>query len=330
MTQEKSIFEIRRHPLLGAILLCILMSGLYVAYLIWGVRTPAENIVTPSPLSEWLWHWQKMHPVWSYIIIGCSTAFLGVKLGQLVSRYNLYGTTTHLPMELFPLLMFGVMVNISSLSSIVVVGLVIYSLSKFFGSYRAANCAGSLLSGTMALGGVALLYPPAVVLWSVVPFMVIFFDRTLREVIVTFFGLLVTPFLYIYVRWIMGGDFWDEIVSFMSLISTHNGYNIIDSFYGVSVVMLTLVLYMMINAVFAISLLENTVKAKHRIRLIVIYAIASIGMIMVPSADTSTFGIIAISAAVLIPVTLLKFGRLISFIMYLAILVCCALTLAGF
>ncbi len=330
MTSQKSILEIRRHPLLTAILLGVVFSVVCALYLALGEAHEFERVVSLSMLDGGIYSWQLNHRLISYIFIGCVIAYLSIKMGQLSARYNLYGVTTHLSMELFPLLLMGVMINASSLRGVMVVMLVIFSLARYMGSYRAANCAGALLSGGFALGAAALLYPPAILLWGVVPVMVVLFDRTMREVIVAHVSLLFVPFACLYIRWLGGADFAAMVGEFLGKITLSSGFSILDSFRGVTIVMLALVLYMTINAIFAISLLENTVKAKRRLRLVVIYALASVAMMALPSADSLIFWIFAIPAALLIPVTMLKVGRLISFILYVALFVGVALTIFGF
>lgn len=329
MSLKKYIIEIRYHSLLSAILVGIIFSSVYTVHLFWGQPHEFENITSSSLLSNWVYYWQLEYKLLSTILTGGIMAYLAIKLGQMTLRYNLYGVTSYLSMELYPLLVMGVMINVSSLKMAFVSILILFSISRYMSSYRAVNCAGALLSGGFALGGAALMYPPAILLWLVTPVMVVLFDRTTREVIVAIVALLIVPFAAIYIEWLMGGDFLDLVGDFIAAITSKSGFSILDSFNGVSIIMLALILYMTINAIFAISLLENTVKAKRRLRLISVYAVTSIAMLMLPSADSSVFGLFAISSSLLIPITMIKLGRMMSLILFVALLVGMALTIFG-
>lgn len=306
------------------------LSAFYAIYLWIGEVSDPEQVVCESMVARWIYGWQLEYKLITSIMIGGTVGLLSVKLGQLASRYNLYGFSSHMAMELYPLLLMAIMVNVSSLKGCIVASLILFSMARYFKSYRAANCAGELLNGGVALGGVALLYPPAIVLWAVVPVMVMLFDRTLREVIVAHLALLIVPFAYIYIKWLWGGDLSELFGELLTSITYSSGFSIVDSFSIVSIVMLALVLYVTINAMFFISTLENTVKAKRRLRLIAIYALVTIIMAVIPSADSSTFGLLAIPASILIPIIMSRLGRAMSFIIYITLYVGVILTFLRF
>ncbi len=329
MVAQKSILEVRRHPLMSAILISISLSLIYTLRLAFAPYSQFESIVAPALLGGGIDTWQSEHPVWAYIIVGVSVALLSIKLSQLVSRFNLYGSTTHLPMELLPLLLMGLMLTTASLRMTLVATLIAYSISRFFRSYRAANSSSTLISGAMALGVVTLLYPPTIALWVVVPFMLVTFERTTREVIVTWVGVLLPPFTYLYIKWLMGAEFGAEAARYWSMIASQSGYSVLDSFDGVVIVTFALVLYVTINSIFAISMLDNTVKGRRRLKLLALYGVAAIAMLLIPSSDTSTFSLIAIPLAMLTPVAMVNFGRLMSFIIYVALFICAAAAMCG-
>ncbi len=334
MNSKKVIIEIRYHSLLRAMLIGVGLSSIYAAYLWLCSPSIDESVVSSSEVSDWIYCWQTEHEVLSYVLVGFIVAYISIKLGQIASRFNLYGVSSHLPMELYAPILMGVMINVSSLRMALLSLLILFSISRYMNSYKAANCAGSLLSGSLALGCAVLLYPPAILLWIVVPVMLILFDRTLREAIVATVALLFAPFTYLYIKWFLGGDFQYLVTEFISTIIAKSGFSIIDSFGTLSsipsIIILVLILYMTIVAMFAISTLDNTVKAKRRVRLVVAYAIVSIAMIALPSADCSVFGLIAIPSSLLIPITMIRLRRKMAFTIYLALYIGIALAFCRF
>ncbi|MFR9602317.1 MAG: hypothetical protein SNG02_00415 [Rikenellaceae bacterium] len=323
MSSEKTIIDIKHHSLMGAIMISVVVSAIYSLYLRMGALNNFETIVTPSVAGDWVYGWQLRNPILSAIIVGLGGAILSIKLGQIASRFNLYGTTTNLTMEIHPLLVMGIMVNVSSLRVLIISLLLLYSISRLFKAYRASNRAGFIVRGAIAMGLTATLYPPMIVLCGIMPFMLILFERTLREAIVTLFAILIVPFTQLYITWLIWDvSFVDSITQFTDSLFIDNDFTLLDSFNGVTIIMLALVLYTSINALFTISLLENTIKARRRLKVIGLYAVAIGLTLLFPSCDTSTFGILALPASLLIPITLLKFSRLISFIIYISFFIC--------
>ncbi len=321
MTPEKTIFEVRQHSLMGAILIAISLSIASVLYLTFASFEPCEMVVSPSAIGGWIERWQMEHPIISFFIILSGVMCIAIKVAQLTSRFSLYGVTSRLPMELYPILSVGVGVNCASLKSMIVSLLITLSMMRFVSSYRNSNSAGVLLGGSMSLGLATLIYPPTFLLWGVVPFVLIIFERTMREVIVAAVSLLIVPVGYIYIQWLMGASFADELSRFFRLIISSSGYSIIDSFNLATVAIFGLLLYLAINATLVISLLENTIKARRRLKVISIYALILGLMLFVPSSDSSAYALMVIPLSVLAPVSLLKFGRLVSFTIYLLIFV---------
>ncbi len=327
MAPEKQILEVRRHSLMTSIIIAISISIVGALYLAFAPFERYERVVAESVLGGWIDAWQVAHPVLSLIIVGVGMVYVSIKLSQLVSRFNLYGTTSHLTLELFPLLSIGVMVNEASLKVFVVVALVAYSLMRYVSSYRNANAVGVLLSGSLALGAVALLYPPAIVLWGVVPCLLVIFERTLREVIVAICSLAIVPFAYIYTRWFLGDDFCDVWREFVGRIVADSGYSLFESYSVGMLVFSGVLLFVSITAVFAVSLLENTVKARHRLRIVILYWVAVAVMFSLPSVDSTIFAISAIPLSILMPIAMLKFGRGVSFIIYILLFVLSAVVM---
>ncbi|MFI3302903.1 MAG: hypothetical protein SNH35_05770 [Rikenellaceae bacterium] len=322
MIVENSIFEVRRHSRLGAVIVAATLSIVAVLYLSLVPCSGFESIVSPSVWGSAVDGWQVAHPVWSSIFLWFLITYLSVKLGQLVSRYDLYGSKSYLTMEFFPMLSVGLAVNVASLRGVLVAMLVTYSLIRYASSYRNANCVGVLLSGSVALGVAVLLYSPAIVLWGVVPFVLVIFERTIREVIVAMVSLLIVPFAYIYSLWVMGGDFGCELSRFVGLIVVDSGYSVWASLSVVAICVVGIVLCLTINSALIISLLENTIKARRRLKIVAIYAVAIAAMLAMPSSDSVVFAIMAIPASILIPITLLSFGRKMSFIIYVLLFGC--------
>ncbi len=327
MTHAKTIFEIRRHPLLSAILIGVILATLFVVNLIWGDISADERVYAPAPWGVVVNSWQVAHPIWAYIIVWCGVSYIAFKLGHLVSRFNIYGTKSFLPIEIYPLLAMGVMVNVNSLNGVLASVLLVRSISRFFSSYRASNSSGFLVRSALSLGVILMLVPASITLWFGIFPILLIMDRTLREVIVTFIALLFVPFIYMYIGWLQGADFVDMWDLLISSITHKSGFSIIESFTIPRAIVLVLVLYLTITGMLATPLLENSVKAQRRLRIVAIFAICIGAMSALPSADSSLFMMLSIPLSLLIPITLLRLGRIFSFILYVVLFLASAVVL---
>ncbi len=323
MANKRSIFEIRYRPLLSVILTTIVLLSAYTIALGFA---PLELSSMPSSLGAGIDAFELSSPVWSHVFIWTGVLYISIGLAQNASRFNIYGTPTPLPMELYVLLLmiFGGL----SLRMLIVSLLIYTSLRRFYSSYRAANSAGILCSAAVYLGVVPLLSPPTIILWLCVVPVMILFDRSIHEMIVTFVSLLIPLFSYLYIIWFMGGSFAGEFFAFVDTITAGEGLlayastEILDSptlLVRIGCVVVPILLYIL--SLFVLSNVDNTVRAKRRVMVTAIYGGAALAMVALPSFNLLVLPLVALPLSLIIPVFLIKSGRAISFIIYAVIIV---------
>ncbi len=322
MTTKKAILEVRRHSRLSAIIIAIALSTISTIYTFVTPHPSLEAAATPSTIGAIIDSWQWEHPVWSAIFVWLGIIYLSIKMGQITSKFYLYGTKSNISIEVFPMLYVALTATSTPLQTVVVALLVGHAMVQYVSSYRNTNSLDSLLGGSLSLGFATLLYPPTIALWVVVPSLIVIFERTTREMIVATLSLLIAPVGYVYAQWVMGAEFGEELRRFFDLIVTPSSYSVWSSSSVPTLAIIGFVLCVSINSILTTSLLENTFKARRRLNIITIYAVAIGAMLAIPSADGSTLMFIAIPLSVLIPITMLNMGRLVSFIIYVLLLAC--------
>ena len=302
MAKRGSIPEIRQRSLTSAILWSIALSGLCVTAII------LDSVS------------YGLHPAISYPLIFISIIYISVRLAQCASRFKIYGKTTHLPMELCPLLLMVGRGEIISLDSLVVWLLLLYAIQMIFSSYRTADSSGILSCAALSLGVIPLLYPPLIVLWGALLFALLILERNMREIFVVVVTLLVPLFAQIYIKWLMGGEFIDGWYHFASSLTSHSGFSIIGSLNALDIAALVLMFYLFVTSALSIGQLENTMKAKRRLVILVFISAAIPVGFLIPSADSSLLTFLALPLSLLIPVAFLRHSRLVSFIFYILLL----------
>ncbi len=327
MTSDKTIFEVRRHPLLSAILIAVIFSSIYLANLLWGCTTPEEQIFANAVWGDVIHNWQLEHPLISNLFIWCGAIYVSFKVGQATSRFNLYGTVSYLPMELFSLVAMGVMACANSLNGMVASILLLRAILRFFSSYRASNSSGFLVRSSLALGVLLLLIPSSIVLWGVVLPILVISDRTLREVIVAAMALLFVPFIYMYVGWLRGEEFSHMFSLLVESVAKSSGFSLIEAFTIPRCIVAIIVLYLTVMGAISAKLLDNSVKAQRRLRIVALVALALVVAMTLPSSDSSLLLLFAIPASLLIPAAMLRMSRLLSFIFYIVLLVATAVSI---
>ncbi len=313
MTNKRSILEIRQRPLMGAMLSSIALSLIYIATLIF---TPIGKALTPSPIGDTFAAWQTAHPVISYMVIGLGVIYVSVSVAQCASRFQLYGKPTHLPMELYPLLLMNLGMAQGSIKGLIITLLLLHAILMIFNSFRSANCSGSLCHAALYLGFIPLLYPPLIVLWIALITIVIIFERTLRELLTTIISLLVPIFTYVYILWLRGGEFLDGWRQFIAELTYCNSFSIIDTLHDTRAITLLPAIYLLVVSIISIAKLDNTLKARRRLIGVAVICICMVISLFIPSSDSTTYGLLALPMSLLCPVAFVKHGRLVSFLIY--------------
>ncbi len=320
MQQRKSIFEVRYRTLLGAIVSSLVMAALYIASMV-VVDYSGSMVVAPSPLGGCLTRWGVEHPVMAYMLLSVGMLYITINVAQVASRLRIYGVSTHLPMEMYPMMMLAVGVRGDMTVGVVLMLMLLSAMKNMFSSYRATNSSGVLSIAALTLGAMPLFYPPAIVLWIVVPPTLIIFERTLREVIVALVILMVPLFSYLYILWMQGGDFAVEASRFWSYVVDCGGVCIWSSVSIVEVVVYVLVGLVMLLSSVAMFQLDNTVKARRRLVMSSLLAFACIVMALLPSSSGLSLWLLALPLALLAPIVFIRLGRVVSFWVYVVLFI---------
>lgn len=320
-------FDIARQPLVPAILTLMVLAA---SAMYWVDLPPAAaetrsstdglTILMPGALFA---DFQSDYPVWSRLIAGFLIFFTGMCTARVAIRFNLYSVSTCISVPLYAIIACGLGTGDDYLASFFASALLALSVKNFCLSYSNGYKFDPIFRASLYLGALIILYIQALPLLLLLPFTVLLFRRTLRETIVALTGLLLPLLLLCYANWGAGGIFTAPLVQlgrdFITGVPLH-------LFISLPISTLALLGAIFLLTLFAvIFFLTHIYSAGSKPRFIILY---NIGVLLLtlplgcgPAATTGSFALLAIPAAILLPVFFVRIRRSIGLVIYLLLLV---------
>ncbi len=263
------------------------------------------------------------HPFWGKMLAIFVILFMGVTIGRVALRHNLYTVNSALPIPLSFMLI--LLIGSRGLMPSALVGMLFFALAvkNFARCFRSgytfdANFRAGLYSGLMIL-----VHPASIPLVVLFPIALFIFNRTLREAVVASAGLLFPALVCSYLNWGMRGDFTAPLWQMWRQFSTGaiggflTRFTLPDTPIQIAITVLTLLsIALVLNLLYTIGT---------KPRYILLYAICAtfIGLMLClsPSADAPTTAFVAIPASLLITGFLVRIPRLGSTILVVVLFV---------
>ncbi len=238
--------------------------------------------------------------------------FLGVTIGRVALRHNLYTVNSALPVPLSFMLI--LLVGIRGLTPPALVGMLFFALAikNFARCFRSgytfdANFRAGLYSGLMLL-----VHPASMPLLVLFPVALFVFNRTLREAVAASAGLLFPIAFCSYLNWGMRGDFTAPLWQIWQQFATGTIGGFLTRFILPDTpVQIVLALLTLLSIALVVNLLYSV---GTKPRYILLYAICAtiVGMMLClsPSADAPTVAFVAIPASLIITGFLVRTPRM--------------------
>ncbi|MFI3280055.1 MAG: hypothetical protein SNG49_07255 [Rikenellaceae bacterium] len=313
---KKMKFNITRQQVLPSLATLFFTCLIGVYSLIMGEHTGVGLAPCGSMLGGYVTDFQNAHRVLSAIGVGIVIFLLAINLGGLVSRNNLYSTTTHIQIPLLGMLLWAVCLNEEFLLSVLLAAFCAQIVGGFLISVRNGLILGPLFNASLLLSLLPLFYPSAVVMWGVVPIALILINVTSREWIVSFFGLLLPIATLSYIYWMMGEDLL--FVGRTMLEQLLHPSNL----FSLSVILpfrFLIVALGLLLSLFSLLWVGGDVhKSRVRLQIIIVMFLASLATIVSPSATMLTLPLVTPMTVVLASLALVNLnGRVVNFIYFL-------------
>ena len=323
-------FNIARQPLVPAFLTLVALAVVAM----WkagatGGNIPAEGALTAAggelavaTPAELLIRLQAACPGWSRWIGGFLILFVGMSLGRLTVRYNLYSVGTCLAIPLYGAIAAGLLDKGSFLPILTAAALLTLASKNYARSISNGYGFDALLRASFYLGLLLLLLPAALPFILLLPLAIALFRRTLRETVVALAGLLLPILAFCYLNWGCGGHFSDPCILYYQTLTSGAPLAAALAIPLRNLVVLGGVLLLDLVAVF--YFLSDIYATGTKSRAIFIFYICLLALtvpaVCNPAAAPAIILLAAVPSAVLMPFLFVRIHRAFTLIVYLILL----------
>lgn len=324
--------DFARQPLVPAFMTLLLIA--VAAVYGYGVHTPVipETVAIAGlsirPAGQVLADFQATHPGWAQALAGLLILLAGMCVGRFSARYNLYSVGTCLALPLFGIIACGVNPGDDYLPALSAATLLAFSSKHFNRSMSSGHTFDALFRASLYLSVSVLITPVALPLLLLLPFAVLLFGRTLRELIVALAGLALAPLLLCYLNWGAGGSFFAPLEQVARQAFSGPLFQLLHTMTLAQLIFTGGILLLDLIAVF--SFLSDSYAAGTKPRYILWFNIGQILLVTLalcaPAATPGTLALLAVPSSVLLPFFFVRTHRSITLPLYLILL---ATALAG-
>lgn len=283
------------------------------------------NIATP--IGAWLQQLQNFIPNFSAIIWGAFIIVAGLSVGRYGARFSLYPAYTLMGIPIFGAIAACVMISGDYLVSMVA-SLVMLLATKY--THRCVMRSKSLSDLSLAMlayGTLPLIYAPTAILLAVLPLLMFLIRNTWRDLVVTLSSLYLPLAALCYWSWCGGSGFLTPAENLYTAFITPSEFSLFSTLNPVSVLLLGVILVMTLCS-FSLIISDKyslKVNARAMMRFNSLMIITTITLLFVPSSTATTFAIIALPAAMLIPLIFVRLGVRFTEMLYRLMLLLAAL-----
>ncbi len=278
----------------------------------------APNISLLSPFFEQLQSNQR------FLAIIVATYFItwsSFSLGRLASQYKLYERAYFIQLPLSAILSWSVAQSSDYLLS----STIIYVATRFTGSlFRAVRSDVSvshIFDASLWLSVLPMLYAPSVVLWAIMPIFLLTISVTAREWIIAVAGLVLVPFVALYVSWLRGGDFGDWAVLYCEQFRQNEGLMTIEQIPLFKVCIIAITLLLSVIAMVISTFSESHPRTKVRLAMLSLMVVICSASVALPSSSLSSITLMTPALALLSTLSLVRLQGLLVNVLYALVVV---------
>ena len=266
------------------------------------------NVITP--IGAWLQQLQNFIPGFSAMIWGTFVVIAGLSVGRSGVRYSIYPAYTLMGIPIFGVIASCVMVSgdflVSMLASLVMMLATRYTHRCVMRSKSFSDLSLAML----AYGVLPLIYAPAAILLAVLPFLIFLIRNTWRDFVVTISSLYLPILALCYWSWCGGNSFKQPLEALYTTLLTPSEFSFFSTLNPASVLLLG-VLIVMVLCAFSLIISDKyslKVNARAMMRFNSLMLLVTIGLMFAPSATATSFALIALPAAMLVPLIFVRLG----------------------
>ena len=293
-----------------------LAATLFVIAVITTLRSalmPAGDETMPNtltPIGELLQSLQSSMPTLSIVMWGIALFIAALDAGRFGPKYSLYPAYTLMAIPIFGILAGGVMVSSDYLLSMVAMMVMLLGTKYLIRCIMRTDSFNDLSLAMLYYGTLPLIIAPAAVLYVALPILVLMVRSTWRDWVVAVASLLFPLAAVCYWNWCAGDGFITIAEQIYTSVFTASEFSFFSTLNVAGIVLLGVIIIMTLCAVILIISDKYSIKIKSRavMRFNAMMLLAVLVMFFLPSATASLFALVAVPAAMLIPLIFVRMG----------------------
>ena len=297
---------IRQTPAASILLTLLIVVATFVRFALapYGDELISSGVATLGAKVD---AFQSTYPVWGWIFSAVIVLLNSFSVGRTASALVLCQprTTRSIPPSAF--VACGIFLATDSLA---------VSLASLFSVQMMRYLCGGYVRGTylnyafyagLCAGVAALFYAPMLTFIALLPVAIMMFGFSWREVVVMVVGAIFPLTATCYLNWLWGGEFLAPATTLLDALATNSGYSPWGSDSVVALAEIGLILFAVICGIVALFGDKRSVAMRPRtiIMFNLLVLVVALATFALPSATVGVFMMVALPAAILIPVGLI-------------------------
>ena len=263
---------------------------------------------TPTPIGSWLQNLQQSIPAIAAIIWGIAVSYSGLAIGRMGVRFSIYPAYTLMAIPILGVTASTVMVSGDYLISSVVLVLSTLAMKYTIRCIMRSESFGDISLAMICFGILPLVYAPATLLCITMLGLVLFVRNTWRDWVVTLFSLVFPIASICYWNWCAGGEFFDMVGIIWDSIWINSEFSFFSTLTPAAILLLGVLILMLLCALSLIISDRFSLKVKSRalMRYTALLLLVAISTLFLPSSTATSFVLIAIPTAILLPLIFVR------------------------
>ena len=303
----KRVVRHRILDLAATIFVIAIVTTLRAALLPTGDETVPNTI---TPIGELLQSLQGSIPTLSVIVWGIALFIAALDAGRFGPKYSLYPAYTLMAIPVFGILAGGVMVSSDFLLSTAAMIAMLLGTKYLIRCIMRTDSFNDLSLAMLYYGLLPLIVAPSALLYAALPILVLMVRSTWRDWVVAVASMLFPLAAVCYWNWCAGNGFLSMAEQIYTSMFTASEFSFFSTLNVAGIALLGVIIVMVLCAITLIISDKYSLKVKSRavMRFNALMLVITVAMFFLPSATASLFVLVAVPAAMLIPLIFVRMG----------------------
>ena len=319
------ILDVVRHKFAEALLMLLFLA---LSAMVAAMCTPALTeavVANAAPMRPVLHTFAVNHNILAaltILLLFCSAA---LRFARATIRISLYPESTMAAIAIAAVVLLAMTSGGEAFVMMIIAFLMCYSMSRLLGCFGPSMRAQRLFAAMLAIGCMPLIDSSLLAVAIVIPLLVIFVRRTLRESIISIVGATLPLFIYSYIVWCLGGDFTATTIALWSDMLTPASGTIATYVTLPRMIFVVLIVVMQLSssAIYISDRMSLGPGVRHAWSFLQLFFAALVLLaLLLPSKSSALFVAAALPTIAMLPLLLMRIPAYLSTLLFFILLSC--------